>query len=258
MSDEIKPAGFHAGDGIIITGAAQGLGRGIALRMAQSAAKLALWDIQEEGLKETAALCRSAGAEEVRVDTVDVSDEAFVEITTISVINDWGCIFGLVNNAGIFPRSTVLGMELELWEKVLRINLTGYFLCARAVGRNMVDNNRGAIVNISSGRALVPRERAVHYGVSKAGIIALTKGLAKEWATNNVRVNSIMPGVAETAQPLEDTTLEELRSRGSRVPLGRIGQPADIASVAHFLLSADATYMTGQSLGVNGGAHMTA
>ena len=258
MSDEIERDGFQAGDGIIITGAAQGLGRGIALRMAQSGAKLALWDIQEDGLKETASLCRLAGAEEVRIDTVDVGDEAIVDNAAISVIKDWGCVFGLVNNAGIFPRATVLEMELELWEKVLRINLTGYFICARAAGRNMVENNRGAIVNISSGRALVPRERAVHYGASKGGILALTKGLAQEWALYNVRVNSIMPGVAETAQPLEDTTLEELRSRGSRVPLGRIGQPADIASVAHFLLSTDAAYMTGQALGVNGGAHMTA
>ena len=208
MSDEIERDGFQAGDGIIITGAAQGLGRGIALRMAQSGAKLALWDIQEDGLKETASLCRSAGAEEVRIDTVDVGDEAIVDNAAISVIKDWGCVFGLVN--------------------------------------------------ISSGRALVPRERAVHYGTSKGGILALTKGLAQEWALYNVRVNSIMPGVAETAQPLEDTTLEELRSRGSRVPLGRIGQPADIASVAHFLLSNDAAYMTGQALGVNGGAHMTA
>ena len=118
----------------------------------------------------------------------------------------------------------------------------------------MIEAGRGAIVNFSSGRALNGAAQAVSYGTTKGGVLAFTKGLAMEWATHSIRVNAIMPGVAETAMPLEGTDREELLSRGSRIPLGRIAQPEDLAAVVSFLLSRDAAYMTGQALGVNGGA----
>jgi NAD(P)-dependent dehydrogenase (short-subunit alcohol dehydrogenase family) len=120
----------------------------------------------------------------------------------------------------------------------------------------MVEAKRGAAVMIASGRALQGTPRGAHYAASKAGLVSFTKSLALELAPHGIRVNCVIPGVTETAQPLEDSTLEEVRARGSRIPLGRIGQPEDIAAGVAMLLSADAAYMTGQSIALNGGAIM--
>lgn len=254
MPDDIERDGLKKGDAVVVTGAAQGLGRGIALRLAGGGAKVALWDLKEGGVEETAALCREAGAADVMVSMVDVGDQASVGAGADAVFSAWGAPYGLVNNAGIFSRKTVLEMDLEDWNRMLQVNVTGCFICAKALGPAMIEAGRGAIVNFSSGRALSGAARAVSYGTTKGGVLAFTKGLAMEWAPHGIRVNAIMPGVAETAMPLEGTDLEELRSRGSRIPLGRIAQPEDLAAVVAFLLSRDAAYMTGQALGVNGGA----
>jgi NAD(P)-dependent dehydrogenase (short-subunit alcohol dehydrogenase family) len=254
MPQAIDRDGLKKGDAVVVTGAAQGLGRGIALRLSEEGAKLALWDVQGDGVEETAALCRDAGAADAMTCIVDVGDEASVRAGADAVLSAWGSPYGLVNNAGIFSRDSVLEMTLESWERMLRVNVTGCFLCSKAFGPAMIEAGRGAIVNYSSGRALSGAANAVSYGTTKGGVLAFTKGLAMEWATHGIRVNAIMPGVAETAMPLEATNVEELRSRGSRIPLGRIAQPEDLAAVTAFLLSRDAAYMTGQALGVNGGA----
>jgi NAD(P)-dependent dehydrogenase (short-subunit alcohol dehydrogenase family) len=254
MPQKIERDGLKKGDSVVITGAAQGLGRGIALRLSEGGAKVALWDVKEDGVEETAALCRDAGAADTMTCIVDVGDEASVRAGADAVLSAWSTPYGLVNNAGIFSRLTVLEMDLDAWDRMLRVNVTGCFLCAKALGPSMIDAGRGAIVNFSSGRALNGAAQAVSYGTTKGGVLAFTKGLAMEWAPHGIRVNAIMPGVAETAMPLEGTNLEELYSRGSRIPLGRIAQPEDLAAVVAFLLSRDAAYMTGQALGVNGGA----
>ncbi len=254
MAQSSQRDGLENGDTVVVTGAAQGLGRGIALRLAEDGAKLCLWDVKKEGLEETAVLCREVGAVDVMASQVDVGDKASVDSGTDAVLSAWGAPYGLVNNAGIFSRLTVLEMGLEDWDRMLRVNVTGCFLCAKALGPAMIEAGRGAIVNFSSGRALNGAAQAVSYGTTKGGVLAFTKGLAMEWATHSIRVNAIMPGVAETAMPLEGTDREELLSRGSRIPLGRIAQPEDLAAVVSFLLSRDAAYMTGQALGVNGGA----
>ena len=254
MPSKIERDGLKKGDAAVITGAAQGLGRGIALRLAEDGARVALWDVQQDGVDETAALCRDAGAADVMTCIVDVSDEGSVKAGADAVLEAWGTPYGLVNNAGIFLRQIVLEMDLEAWERMLRVNVTGCFLCSKAFGPAMIEAGRGAIVNFSSGLALKGAAEAVSYGTTKGGVLAFTKGLAMEWATHGIRVNAIMPGVAETAMPLEGTNLEELQSRGSRIPLGRIAQPEDLAAAVAFLLSRDSAYMTGQALGVNGGA----
>ena len=254
MPQIIERDGLKKDDSVVVTGAAQGLGRGIALRLAADGARIALWDVKEDGVAETAALCREAGAADTMTSIVDVGDEASVEAAADAVLSAWGAPYGLVNNAGIFSRLTVLEMDLASWDRMLRVNVTGCFLCARVLGPAMIEAGRGAIVNFSSGRALSGAARAVSYGTTKGGVLAFTKGLAMEWAPHGIRVNAVMPGVAETAMPLEGTDLEELLSRGSRIPLGRIAQPEDLAAVVAFLLSRDAAYMTGQALGVNGGA----
>ena len=240
---------------IIVTGAAQGIGRAVALRMAVVGACVAVWDTQTDGAEQTASLCRERGAQSRawRVD-VGVADE--IEAALAAFGHEWGRPDGLVNNAGIFPRARALDMELSEWERVLRVNLTGTFLCACAVARAMKQAGKGAIVNMASGRALAGAAKGAHYSASKGGIIALTKSLAVDWAPYGIRVNCVIPGVTDTAQPRVELSDDELYALGARIPLGRIGQPQDIAAAVAFLLGEDSAYMTGQSIAVNGGAIM--
>ncbi len=240
---------------VIVTGAAQGIGRAVALRAAAAGARVAVWDTQVDGVEETARLCREKGAVS-RAWRVDVGAADEVEAAVAAVEQEWGKPDGLVNNAGIFPRARALDMELSEWEHVLRVNLTGTFLCARAVARAMKEAGRGVIVNMASGRALAGAANGAHYSASKGGIIALTKSLALDWAPYGIRVNCVIPGVTDTAQPRGEMSDDQLYALGARMPLGRIGQPQDIAAVVAFLLGDDSAYMTGQSVAVNGGAIM--
>jgi len=245
---------------VIVTGAAQGIGRAVALRLAAPGMHLALWDVKRDGVEETAKLCRDKGAL-ARGRTVDVGDADAIEAAVAALEQDWGKPDGLVNNAGIFPRARALDMDLAEWEQVLRVNLTGTFVTARAVAARMKDApmkdlGRGAIVNTASGRALAGAANGAHYAATKGGIIALTKSLALDWAAYGIRVNCVIPGLTDTAQPRVEMGDDELHAAGARIPMGRIGRPEDIAAVVAFLLSDDAGYMTGQSVAANGGAIM--
>ena len=240
---------------IIVTGAAQGIGRAVALRMATAGTHVAVWDTQAEGAEESARLCREQGAI-ARAWRVDVGAAAEVEAAVAAFEREWGSPDALVNNAGIFPRAHALDMELAEWERVLRVNLSGTFVCACAVARRMKEAGGGTIVNMASGRALAGAAKGAHYAASKGGIIALTKSLALDWARYAIRVNCVIPGVTDTAQPRGELSEEELSAMGARIPLGRIAQPRDIAAAVAFLLGEDSAYMTGQSIAVNGGAIM--
>jgi NAD(P)-dependent dehydrogenase (short-subunit alcohol dehydrogenase family) len=240
---------------VIVTGAAQGIGRAVALHVASPGVHLAVWDVKRDGVEETAKLCREKGAV-ARASTVDVGDADAIEAAVSAFERAWGKPDGLVNNAGIFPRARSLDMKLAEWEEVLRVNLTGTFVTARAVAARMKDLGRGAIVNTASGRALAGAANGAHYAASKGGIIALTKSLALDWAAYGIRVNCIIPGLTDTAQPRVEMGDNELYAAGARIPMGRIGRPQDIAAVVAFLLSDDAGYMTGQSVAANGGAIM--
>lgn len=240
---------------IIVTGAAQGIGRAVAVRLSRPGVHIAVWDTKAGGVEETAQLCRDAGAE-ARHWQVDVGAEDQVETAVAEFVDAWGAVDALVANAGIFPRSRALEMPLAEWEQVLRVNLTGTFLCARAAARTMKTAGRGAIVTVASGRGLLGAANGAHYASTKAGIIGLTKSLAADWAGFGIRVNCLLPGIADTAQPRVEMTDEQLYAVGDRIPLGRIGLPEDMAGVVAFLLSDDAAYMTGQSVAVNGGAIM--
>jgi NAD(P)-dependent dehydrogenase (short-subunit alcohol dehydrogenase family) len=240
---------------VIVTGAAQGIGRAVALRLASPGVHLAVWDVKRDGVEETAKLCQEKGAA-ARAWTVDVGDAGAIEAAVVAFERAWGKPDGLVNNAGIFPRARALDMKLAEWEEVLRVNLTGTFLTARAVAARMKDLGRGAIVNTASGRALAGAANGAHYAASKGGIIALTKSLALDWAAYGIRVNCVIPGLTDTAQPRVEMGDNELYAAGARIPMGRIGRPQDIAAVVAFLLSDDSGYMTGQSVAANGGAIM--
>jgi NAD(P)-dependent dehydrogenase (short-subunit alcohol dehydrogenase family) len=244
---------LRKGDAVVVTGAAQGIGCAIAIELARRGANLALWDVA--GLTNTEALCMALGAH-VICRHVDVSDTSQIAPAAAEAVAQFDGVFGLVNNAGIFPRVSILDVTPETWRAVLGVNLLGTVFCSQALARDMVKRGRGIVVNIASGRALQGTPRGAHYAASKAGIVSFTKSFALEFAAQGLRANCVIPGVTETAQPLAETTLEELHSRGKALPLGRIGQPEDIARVVAFLFSEDAAYMTGQSIPVNGGAIM--
>jgi NAD(P)-dependent dehydrogenase (short-subunit alcohol dehydrogenase family) len=247
---------LQPGDAVVVTGAAQGIGRAIALDLAHRQIRLALWDIDADGCARTAAACREIGVETVH-SQVDMSDNNAVVLAADTSLKAFGSIFGLVSNAGIYPRASILDATPELWRMVLGVNLLGTVFAAKALAPAMIENKRGAIVNIASGRALQGTPRGAHYAASKAGIVSFTKSLALEMASHGIRANCLIPGVTETAQPLADSTLEDLKARGVRqIPLGRIGQPEDLTGAVHFLLSDAASFMTGQSIAVNGGAMM--
>jgi NAD(P)-dependent dehydrogenase (short-subunit alcohol dehydrogenase family) len=227
----------------------------VALHLASPGVHLAVWDVKRDGVEATAKLCQEKGAA-ARAWTVDVGDGDAIEAAVSAFEQAWGKPDGLVNNAGIFPRARSLDMKLAEWEEVLRVNLTGTFVTARAVAARMKDLGRGAIVNTASGRALAGAANGAHYAASKGGIIALTKSLALDWAGYGIRVNCVIPGLTDTAQPRVEMGDNELYAAGARIPMGRIGRPEDIAAVVAFLLSDDAGYMTGQSVAANGGAIM--
>lgn len=238
----------------VVTGGSKGIGRAIALALARRGYHTAIFDPHRAGA-EVADEAKAFAVQTLHL-PIDVSDPAAVRQGQDEVARRLGACRLLVNNAGIFPRAAALDMSFETWQKVLGVNLTGAFLCSQAFAPGMLQAGSGVIVNIASGRALQGASRnGAHYAASKGGLVALTRSLAQEWAPH-IRVNTVIPGVTHTDQPLEATTVDELYERGKRIPLGRIGQPEDIANGVCLLASDDAAYITGQSLCVNGGAVM--
>lgn len=235
----------------VVTGGSQGIGRAIALALAEGGAKVAILDVLPSGQNVVDEIRQGGGTAEFL--TVDVADEEAVQDAVGSVDTRLGTATVLVNNAGMFPRAPALEMPYADWLRVIRVNLGGAFLCSRAFAPGMFREGRGAIVNIASGRALAGAARGSHYAASKGGILSLSRSLAIEWAPT-IRVNTVIPGLTDTNQPREEMTDAQIEAAGRAVPLGRVGQPEDIARAVSFLVGPDAGYITGQSLCVNGGA----
>lgn len=238
----------------MVTGAGQGIGLAVCERILRdNRYAVALLESSPDGRKAAESLSAAGG--DVLHLKCDVSNESDV-ISAMEAATEFGTVMCVVNNAGIFPRASALEMEFEDWMNVVKVNLGGAFLVSRTFAPAMLRSGGGAIVNITSGRAVRGAINGSHYSASKGGLISLTRSLALEWAPT-IRVNAVMPGVTDTAQPrAEGITDEELYARGSTIPLGRIGQPDDIAETVMFLLSDGARYMTGQTIAVNGGAVM--
>ena len=237
----------------VVTGASKGIGRAIALALAPRYA-VAILDPLRQG-QQVIAEVAGRGQRGMYL-PVDVSDEPSVLGAVERISAELGPPTLLVNNAGIFPRAAALQMPFADWMRTVTVNLGGTFICSRAFAPGMLANGGGCIVNVASGRALQGAVRGSHYAASKAGIIGLTRSLAQEWAPT-IRVNVVIPGVTDTDQPRQEgISDQELYARGAQIPLGRIGQPEDIARVVCFLASQEAGYITGQSLCVNGGAIM--
>ena len=241
----------------LVTGAQQGIGRATALRLAREGADVALNYLDDpQAAEATAKEIREAGHRCVLVQA-DISRATDVERLVASAAQELGGVDVLVNNAGVFPRAAFLELSEQQWDLVHGVNLKGAFLCAQAVARRLVGRRApGAIVNLSSSAAFRGSPRGVHYVASKAGIVGLTRAMALELAPHGIRVNAIAPGLTDTAQPRYGHSEGEIQQMARQVPLGRMGQPDDVAALAVFLVSDEARHVTGQVVHVNGGQYL--
>lgn len=251
----------------LITGAGSGIGQGVALRFAKEGAKLALVDIRPESLEDTASQLAGSGVE-FETYSGDVSQTADVEAFFAAAIERFGRLDICVNNAGIGnPPMPIVGMTDEGFDETVAVNLRGVFLCMRAAGRQMIaQGGGGRIISVSSQAGKTGFPMLGPYCATKAGVILLTKTLAKELGAQNVTVNCVCPGTIDTPllrgtlDPILEqmgTTLEEWALKnGPPIPLNRIGYPADVANLITFLASEDGGYMTGQAINISGGQEM--
>jgi 3-oxoacyl-[acyl-carrier protein] reductase len=238
----------------LVTGASQGIGRCCALELARAGATLAVTDINEEKLALVAAEIEAAGGKAAAFG-MNVANEESVKASVKAVIARFGKVDILVNNAGITRDGLMLRMKRADWDAVLGINLTGAFMVSQAVLGSMVKNRWGRIVSLASVVARTGQAGQVNYAASKAGLIGLTKSLAREVASRGITVNAVAPGFIETPMT---AVLNEKQNETmmAQIPLGRRGQPQDIANAVGFLVSDAASYITGHVLDVNGGMFM--
>jgi glucose 1-dehydrogenase len=238
----------------IVTGAASGIGRAIALGLAGAGARVAVSDIHLPGVSETAGLIEAAGSHAVVVQT-DVSSKAQVTDLVSQTLAHWSRLDILVNNAGVSGETPFLDMDEVEWDRVLAVNLKGAFLCAQAAARTMVCAGQGGkIVNITSVNSEIAGAGLAHYCASKGGLRMLTKVMALELAPHKINVNAVAPGIIDT--PLTRTSLadpDRRRAFLACVPWGRVGQPEDVVHAALFLASSQADFITGTTLVVDGG-----
>jgi 3-oxoacyl-[acyl-carrier protein] reductase len=235
----------------LVTGAARGLGRIIAQTLAGAGAQVAGIDVNVDTLSETIESIRAAGGT-AEPWACDVTDSARVNQVVEEVTRKWGGLHILVNNAGITRDNIIMRMKDEQWDAVLGINLKGTFLFTRAVCRPMMKGRRGRIINIASVSGLMGNPGQANYSASKAGVIGLTRTVAREVASRNITVNAVAPGfiATEMTAALGEEILQEVRKQ---IPLGRLGEPRDVADAVLFLASEAAAFITGQVLTVDGG-----
>ncbi|HLJ77627.1 MAG TPA: 3-oxoacyl-[acyl-carrier-protein] reductase [Acidobacteriaceae bacterium] len=238
----------------LVTGASQGIGRACALALAAAGARVALAARSEDKLNQVAAEIAAKGGS-AAVFTLDIASDESIKACAKAAISHFGAIDILVNNAGITRDNLALRMKRADWDDVLHTNLTGSFLMTQAVLSAMLRARWGRIVNITSVVGETGQAGQANYAASKAGLIGLTKSLARELASRNITVNAVAPGFIETAM----TAVLDEKQRESmlgQIPLGRPGVDADIANAVAFLASDEAAYITGHVLDVNGGMYM--
>ena len=242
------------GQAAIVTGGARGIGREIALLLAREGADIALFDVNAQTLEQTTGELRQLGRRAEGL-VVDVTDGEQVEQGVGKVLDKLGRIDILVNNAGITKDGLLIRMDDAQWDRVLDINLKGTFLCTRAVAKHMLKQRRGRIVSIASIVGLIGNPGQANYAASKAGVIGLTKTVAKELASRGITCNAIAPGFIKTE--MTDVLSEQAKQRlQEAIPMGTLGEPRDVAQAALFLVSEAARYITCQVLVVDGGLAM--
>lgn len=239
---------------VFITGSGQGIGRQIALAMAKEGANVAVSDVNIENAGAAAQEIRSLGRKSIAI-KLDVSKQNEVIAAFETFKNEFGVLDILINNAGITKDTLVLRMKDADWDAVINVNLKGTFLCSREAIKLMVKQQSGNIISISSVVAFTGNPGQVNYSASKAGIVGLTKTIAKEYASRGIKANAVAPGFIQTAmtEAIPEKIREEMKKN---IPLGYFGAPEDVANAVIFLASSDADYITGQVLHINGGMYM--
>jgi len=237
----------------IVTGGARGIGKAICLRLAREGAKIVIFDLMNELALKVAEEIKEGGGESLTI-PVDVSSLCSVEQAVEKVIDKFERIDILVNNAGITKDKLILRMKEEDWDKVIQINLKGAFNCLKAVLKFMSKQRYGRIVNISSVIGLRGNVGQANYAASKAGLIALTKSAAKEFARRGITINAIAPGFIQTSMTQE--LLNTRKDLLDQIPMRRVGKPEEVAGLVSYLVSEDAAYITGETIRIDGGMSM--
>ena len=237
----------------LVTGASRGIGAVIAQRLARDGARVAVnYQASEEAARQVAGVITDAGGEAVVV-SGDVSREDDADALVKSVVAQWGRIDILVNNAGITRDRLLLRMTPEDWDQVLNVNLRGAFLCTKYVMPHLIRRRQGRVVNISSVVGLGGNPGQANYAASKAGLIGLTKAVAREVASRSITVNAVAPGFIDTGGMVDQMTEEARKTVLSRIPMERFGSADDVAEAVCFLCGPGAGYITGQVITIDGG-----
>ncbi len=252
-----------SGKAALVTGGATGIGQAISQRLAEAGASVMIADINLEAAKQTASEINSNECSSKACE-VDASQASHAIQSVKDTVEAFGSIDILVNNAGIYPVSPMLETTKELWDKVIGLNLSGPFLFSQAAAQAMVDSGKGGkIINMASVDGMRPTGYLAHYNSSKGGIIMLTKAMALEMAPHNILVNAVAPGgiitggTMQTGMEMQEVTGKTLEQMavdiGARMPIGRMGEPDEVARVVLFLASGLANYITGETIVVDGG-----
>lgn len=247
---------------VVVTGAAGGIGEGIARVLLEDGANVVLWDLSDDATRAVATRV-DAGGERTSADAVDITDPAAVADAVAAAAKRFGRLHGLVNNAGTITMNAAWDADAAEWNRQLAVNVTGSFLCAQAVGSHLREHGGGSIVNVASNAGKVGYPNMAAYNASKAAVISLTRSLSREWASDNINVNAVCPGgvdtpmlgqVARWLAPRLDTPADELlQGMGVSGLGGRRILPDEVGRVIAFLLSEDATIIRGQSISIDGG-----
>ncbi len=242
---------------VLVTGAGRGIGKAIALAFAREGAKVAVNDINPDSCEATANEINASGGEAAAFHA-DVANKMAVQSMLIDLEDRWGRVDVLINNAGVEPHKPIVQLDEWDWNRTIDVNLKGAFICSQSVGRMMIKQGGGVIVNIASiaGRAAGLRDRSA-YVASKTGLIGFTKECAREFAAHHIRVNAVCPGViiTEMTAHLRDNEAQ-MKKWLEDIPLGRLGEPDDVTGLVLFLCSDAARYITGQAINVDGGKVM--
>jgi len=239
---------------VVITGAARGIGFAIAEAFATASATVLIIDIVPEAVEKAVAALQSRGAK-VFGYVGNVTDSAGMEALFANIVAKYGSIDCLINNAGVTRDNLLIRMKEEEWQLVMDINLKGSFICTQKAFKHMMKARKGNIINIASVIGLMGNAGQANYAASKGGLIAFTKSCAKEFAARNVRVNAVAPGFIETE--MTSTLSQEIRAEYAKViPLQKMGSPVDVANLCMFLASDASSYITGQTIAVDGGLTM--
>lgn len=253
MSSEVSGA-------VIVTGAAHGIGAAYADRLVQDGWPVVVADLDVEAAEKKAQALVGSGGRALAV-RVDISQEDEVADMVAATLREFGAITGLVNNAAVFSvvpmsRSPYDEITLDEWDLMFRVNVRGTWQVCKAVTPCMAEQGYGKVVNISSGTALMGSASRIHYVSSKGAIVSFTKTLAREVGPKGIRVNCVAPGSTLSEEHPDDKTIEQRQSRAGDRALARVQVPADLAGAVSFFLSPDSDFITGQTLVVDGGAHM--